>query len=473
MCGSSLVPTLPVTMSSTSPTRQQSHPWRREFRAVSRLAVPVVLVQVGTMVFGLVDQMMVGRLPSAEAAQRGLAAVQIGDTITWAVLLVGMGILMALDPLVSQAHGAGDVEGVAHHFETGVAFALLIAVPCSIVMWFGEPILTWFDQPPDVVPVASDYLRGVLWGNPAFLMFFAVRQTLQAMSIVRPLIVAIVLGNVLNAVANWVLVFGHLGFPELGVLGSAYATTFSRWVLFLGVLWAARERLQPYWNGLRLTSFPIRRDRRKLLVLGIPVAIHFGLEMWIFAYVSLLMGQLGERALAGHAIAIRLASLSFMFPLGVSFAAATRVGNAIGRGDMDGARRAADTCLLIGASIMLVSATAFAFLPEVLAHLFTDNANVVAMACTLLPVAAVFQVYDGTQVVASGILRGAADTHVPAVLALVGYWLLGLPLGLYLSEHSPSGARGLWWGLTVGLATVAILLSLRIRARFRSVIERV
>jgi MATE family multidrug resistance protein len=289
--------------------------------------------------------------------------------------------------------------------------------------------------------------------------------------VVRQAAVAIVLGNVANALGNWLLIFGHFGLPALGVRGSAYSTSICRTAMCLWLLFASRRALAPYWRGFTREAFDVDRLLR-LLRIGLPIGLHQSIEALLFIAVSLLMGRMGIVQLAGHQIAINMVSVSFMIPLGISGAAATRVGNAVGRQDMPGARRAAAACLLLGGGVMLFFSTLFAVIPEALARLYTQDPAVIAMTALLLPVAAVFQVFDGIQVVAAGVLRGVADTTLPAGIALLGFWLIGVPAGWYLAFNAGEGPRGLWWGLTAGLITVALLFVARIAHRFRGAIGR-
>jgi multidrug resistance protein, MATE family len=439
----------------------------QELRAAVRLATPVALVQLGLMLMGVVDTMMLGRLSA-----RALAAGALGHLATIPFLIFGSGTLAALDPLVAQAYGAGDARGIRDHLQRGVVLALGLAVPFCLALWDVGPLLRLLGQPPEVVADAALYARAVLWGLPGFLLFIAFRQTLQAMSIVRPAMVAIVLGNLTNVVANYGLIFGHFGLPALGVEGSAYATSICRTAMLAYLVWAGRRAIAPYWHGLTREAFRLAGHAR-LLRLGVPIGLHQSIELVVFVTVAVLMGRMGVAALAGHQIAINLASLSFMVPLGISGAAATRVGNAIGRGDLPAARRAAAVSLVLGGAVMLVFAALFGLFPEELARAYTADSAVIALAAALLPIAAVFQVFDGVQAVAAGILRGVADTTLPAALALVGFWVLGLPAGWYLAFPRGQGAPGLWWGLSLGLAVVAVLYLARVRAKLRRPVARV
>jgi MATE family multidrug resistance protein len=440
---------------------------RTELAAAARLAAPVALVQVGTMLMGVVDTMMLGHL-SAQA----LAAGALGHIVTFTCLMLGYGVLSALDPLVSQAYGARDVGAVGGHLQRGLVLAAVLTVPTVLALLDIDPILRALGQPAAVSLDAAAYTRGILWGILPYLVFVAFRQTLQAMGVVRQAAAAMVLGNVVNAVLNWMLIFGHLGAPALGVSGSALSTSVARWAMCIYLLVASRRSLAPYWRGFTAEAAVVR-PYLTMLRIGLPIALHNSVELMIFAVAALLIGRIGVAELAGHQIALNLASLSFMVPLGISGAAATRVGNAIGRGDMPGARRAAAACLLLGTGAMMVFAAVFATLPGPLARLYTMDPAVISVVAVLLPIAAVFQICDGIQVVSSGVLRGAADTTFTAAIALLGYWAIGLPVGWALAFRAGLGPAGLWWGITVGLTTVAVLLVMRIAVRFRREIVRV
>jgi MATE family multidrug resistance protein len=440
---------------------------QEELGAVVRLALPVVAVQLGLMFMGVVDTMMLGRVSAA-----ALAAGALGNSLSFSLLIGAVGILMAIDPLVSQAHGAEDRAAIGAHLERGLVLALVLAVPLSLLLWNVKTVLSHLGQPPALVAGATAFVRGIVPGVVPFLVFIVLRQMLQAMGIVRPAVVAMLVGNLVNFAGDYVLIFGHFGAPALGVAGSAYATAIGRWIMLATLILSARKALAPYFQGFTRHAFAWRAHGQHLQ-LGVPIGVHDSLELWVFATVALLMGRLGVHELAGHQIALNLAALSYMVPAGVAAAASTRVGNAIGRGDMPGARRAAAVCLVLGAGVMGLFGLLFALAPRLLAGLYSEDPRVLAMAATLLPVAGAFQVFDGVQVVGAGALRGAADTRFAAVVALVGYWVLGLPLGAYLAFRLGQGPRGLWWGLTLGLAFVAILLLARIVRRFRGQISRV
>jgi MATE family multidrug resistance protein len=439
----------------------------RELGPVVRLALPVVAVQLGLMFMGVVDTMMLGRVSA-----RALAAGALGDAVSFTLLVGAMGILMAIDPLVAQAHGAEDREAIAAHLERGLVLALALSVPLMLFFWNVRPFLTLLGEPAGLVEGGTAFIRGSVVGVVPFLLFVVLRQTIQAMDIVRPAVVAMLVGNLVNFLGDYVLIFGHFGVPALGVAGSAYATSIGRWIMLAALIFSSRKVLEPYFRGFTSNAFAWRAHGHQLK-LGMPIGAHHALELSIFTTVALLMGRLGVNELAGHQITLNLSAVSFMVPMGVGAAASTRVGNAIGRGDMPGARRAAVVCLGLGAGVMSLFGLLFALAPRFLASLYSADPGVLAVGAALIPIAAAFQVFDGVQVVGAGILRGSADTRVPAIVALVGYWILGLPLGVLLTFRLGWGPRGLWWGLTLGIVIVALLLLARIARRFRGNIARV
>ncbi|RMH18078.1 MAG: MATE family efflux transporter, partial [Gemmatimonadetes bacterium] len=389
---------------------RQMVPGRADLAAMARLAAPVAVVQVGLLFMGFVDTVMVGHVSQAD-----LAAVGLGNVYFFAAAVFGMGTLFALDPVVSQAYGAADREGIARAVQRGGVFAVLLTVGASALLVPAEAVLSALGQPTDVVPVAADYVRGLIPGVFAFYAFIALRQTLQAMGRVAPVVVVILAANVLNAVLNWVFIFGNLGVPPMGAVGSAWATTLARWAMVAGLLWAAWPLLRDLVRPLRRAAFEIRPLVR-LLRVGAPIGGQFFLEWGVFGVTGLLMGLLGTTELAAHQIALNLSALTFMIAVGATQAGSVLVGQAIGAEDPPRARRAAGAALLLGGGVMLVTGGVFLAAPGPLAGLYTDDLQVLALAVLLIPVAGVFQVFDGLQTVANGILRGTGDTTTPMVV---------------------------------------------------------
>ncbi|MFT5289846.1 MAG: MATE family multidrug resistance protein [Planctomycetota bacterium] len=442
--------------------------WRTELRAQMRLALPVVVIQLGLMSMGLVDTAFVGRFGVADQA-----AVQMAHGYAFLFLGFGMGVLSALDPLVSQAFGAKDEGGMRRAIQRATILALLLTVPIMVGVALTETVigLEFFGQPKSVVPIAGEYATISLLSVLPFLLFFVLKQALQAMHIMRPLVIAIIATNLLNVVLDWALVFGHLGFPAMGAPGSSWATVVSRWALMLSVLWVAWPQLRPY---LRHADAAARRPRPLLRMVGLgwPVGFSWTFEIGAFYAVLLMVGQFGEVWLAAHVVTMSISSASFMIPLGVSIAGSVRVGNAIGASDGEAMRRSARVALILGAGVMVIFAALFLIIPEPFARVFSDKPEVLAFAVVLIPLAGWFQVFDGTQVVCSGILRGAGDTRMPMFIQIFGFWGLGMPVAYWLGIHRDGGPSGLWWGLVAGLAIVALLQVWRVIARLSGEVRR-
>lgn len=441
-------------------------PDRAVLRALIQLAIPIVSVQVGLMFMGVVDSVMVGHISA-----RALAAVALGNLIFFAAGIFGMGVLLALDPIVAQAVGARDGVGIARGIQRGFIITIGLTFVLSAFFPLTERLLTALRQPEEVVPVAAMYVLRVMPSMLPVLGFVVVRQTLQAMGHLTPVVWTTVAANLLNAGLNWILIFGKLGMPALGVVGSAWATTISRWAMLIALLIVSWPLLRPYLHPRRDTFalVPIIR----MLKLGIPIGISHFVEYANFAGIALLMGLLGTTAMAAHQIAINIASLTFMVPMGIGAAASVLVGNAIGRQDTPDARRFAYAALVVGAGFMCVSALFMLTVPHLLAHIYTNDDAVLAIAVVLLPIAGLFQVFDGLQVVSAGVLRGAGDTRVPMVISLAGFWLVGMPISVYLGLFTPLAAAGLWWGFVAGLGAVAFFLVARIRRRFAGELRRI
>ena len=422
-----------------------------------RLAFPVVIIQVGMMSMGVVDTIMVGHLSA-----RALAAVALGNLYFFGLAVFAMGTLMVLDPIVAQAVGAGDEPAIARGIQRGVLLAGLLTVPAVGLLIVAEGFMTLARQPVEVVPMAAAYAVRLAPGILPFFVFIVFRQSLQAMRLTVPIVIAIVVANLANAALNWILIYGRYGAPAMGVEGSAWATTASRWLLALLLMVLVRRHLAPYLWPLRPEIWDLAPLGR-MLRLGVPIGCQYVLEFGAFAMVALMMGWLGETEMAGHQVAINLASLTFMVPLGTSDAASVLVGQAVGRRDSDGARGAAHSALLCGAGFMALTASVFLTMPGPLARLYTDDVPVVMLAAALIPLAGVFQVFDGLQAVGGGILRGLGETRVAMLVNLFGYWFLGLPVSYVLGFVLGLGPIGLWWGLVLGLAVVATVLLVRVR----------
>lgn len=425
-----------------------------EVRRLSRLAAPVIVTQVSTMLMGVVDTIMVGHV-SVEA----LGAASLGHIWIFGTIVFAMGVIFGIDPVVSQAHGSGNPRRMALGLQRGIVVGVLVSIPVAVLWALTEPALLLLRQEPNLADLARAYVVVQIPSIPVFLVFTALRQYLQGRGIVTPAMWVALVANLFNVVVNWALIFGHLGMPALGIVGAGIATALTRLFMLVCMLvivqrgrlldgaWIPWSRDALRWRGIR-----------EVLGYGAPVGVQLSLEAWAFQVATLMAGLLGQVALAAHTIALNLASLAFMVPLGIALGAVTRVGNLVGERRLLRAQLASWVAFAMGAGVMTVSAVVFTLLRWHLPRLYNEDVEVVALAAAVLPIAAAFQLFDGTQVVGGGILRGMGRTRPAAVFNLVGYYVLALPFAWLLGFRGHMGLQGVWWGLCLGLATVALLL---------------
>ena len=431
--------------------------WRSELAAMVSLAVPVVLSELGWMAQGVVDNIMVGRLGPA-----AIGAVALGNAVYYTPCLFGIGLLLGLDTLVSQAYGRRDHDECHRWLAQGVYLACIVTPPLMILiaaLSFGFPR---FGVIPEVAGLSGGYLRILNWGTLPLLLYGGTRRYLQGVGQVRVITLTYVLANLLNWAGDWVLIYGKLGFPALGVNGSAISTVIARVSMAVAMLAFAwryeRKRGHPlfaHWAGPQLERL------RKLVRLGAPAAGQIVLEVGAWNLSTFSAGYLTPVALATHTIALNYASVSYMVPLGVSAAAAVSVGHAVGAGDLGRARRAGWLALALGTGFMVCAGIVFLVAPQPLIQLYTRDPQVLALGPTLFSIAAAFQIFDGIQTVSTGALRGLGETRVPMVANLVGYWAMGLPLGFSLCFVLKWGIYGMWIGLTLSLIVIATTLLMR------------
>ncbi len=457
------------------PSQTASRSFGDELRQLLRLGAPIAVVQLGTTSLNFVDVAMLGRHDPAS-----LPAMAIGNTLSWTAMVFCMGALTGIEPLLSQALGARDRDAVPRLLGRGLLLAVVLAAPTALLLLPAATWLTLLAQPESLIPAAADYARLQALGVLPFLWYSVLRIFLSAHARLGPQLWTIALGNVLNAGLDWLLIFGHWGAPELGAKGAAIATVAVRWLMLGGLVWFGRHDLVPPLRlladrAMRRSAFALAPLWR-LLRLGAPIGGQFVLELGVFAATALLIGALDAAGgaagatgpgLTGHQVALQLASLSFMVPLGLGMAASVRVGWAVGRGDAVAVRRAAAAAVTLGALVMTGFMLLFLLLPDVLARQMTGHEPALAVAVALIPIAGVFQIGDGLQVVAIGCLRGLGDVRSPLLGNVVGFWVLGLPLGCWFAFGLGAGPAGLWWGLVIGLFAVAAMLLVVLRLRVR------
>lgn len=437
-------------------------PRREEFQALARLALPIILTNLGTQLMGTVDTMMVGRLGDAKL----LAAVLLANVWVYGTTMFAMGVVYGMDPIVTQAHGARDGERVGRALQSGTLVALAVSLVVGVLWTFSDRFLLAFDLDPQTARLAHGYTQAQIFSVPFFMVFVAMRQYLQGRGILAPTVWVIVLANLANVVFNWALIHGNLGFPAMGLKGAGIATGLTRVVMFGGLaaafLW--KGLLAGAWTRWSRSSF--RLDGvLDILRYGIPTGIQMSLEIWAFGYAAILAGKLGDVPAAAHAVVLNMAALTFMVPMGLSSAAVTRVGNLLGEGRVDRARTTTWVAFAKGGGMGAIFAVIFIGTGTLIPSAYTDARDVLALCATILPIAAAFQIFDAIQVVGCGVLRGMGKTLPAAWFNLVGYWVLALPLGSRMAFEGGLGLRGVWWGLAIALALVAV--SLLVYVRFR------
>jgi len=408
------------------------------------------------MSMAIVDTMMVGRLPNSAVA---MGAVSLGSAVFMVLALFGEGLLLGLDTLVAQAFGAGKREDCHRSLINGgylsVALTPLLAAP----IWLMPQFLRAIHVDPSVASETIPYTNALTVGLLPLLLYFAVRRCLQAMSMVRPVAFALVTANIINAVFNWLLIYGKWGFRPMGTVGSGWSTAIARVymaaVLIGYLLWYDRK----HRTDLLKTPVDIDLGRiKQLIALGMPAALQFTLESGVFAAVTALIARLGAVPLATHQIALNTVAFTYMVPLGISSAAAVRVGQALGRRDLQGARDAGGTAIFIGAAFMTLAGVVLLAAPRWIARIYTTDEVVIRNATILLAAGAAFQLFDGIQSVATGALRGTGDTRTPMLCHFTAYWIIGLPLGAWLCFRRGWGALGLWIGLSLALILIGVVL---------------
>ncbi len=421
-----------------------------------RLATPLVLAEIGWVSMGIVDTVMVGRLPNGTDA---IGATSLGNVLFYVVGVFGSGLLLGLDTLVAQSYGAGNVDDCHHSLLNSLYLVLGISPLMMALVWSLLPVLHTLGVSPAILQLARPYLRAVLWSAPPLMAYFAFRRYLQGMNLVRPVAFALISANLVNVFGNWVLIFGHLGLPAMGVEGSGWSTCIARAYMASALLsYILYYEWRHRWGLTRVALLPDPARLRRLLGLGLPAALHISLEVGVFGAATALAGTLGAIPLAAHQVALHTASLTFMVPLGISSAAAVRVGQALGRRDPTGAGRAGWTAVALGASFMAASGLVLLSVPRAIVRLYSGDGEVIALGAILLMMAAVFQLFDGIQGVTVGALRGTGDTRTAMLTHLFCDWGVGLPVAWYFCFRLRWGVVGLWVGLSVAMILAGIVL---------------
>jgi multidrug resistance protein, MATE family len=431
-----------------------------------QLAYPIIIGQLGIIMMGVVDSLMVGHLGAAP-----LAAASLGNSLAFIILIIGIGVSLAVTPLVAIAVGANKFEDCGVYFRQSLLVNCILSIIIAIIIYYGADFLQYFNQPDEVQFQAKSFIRIIGFSAIPLMIFQTYKQFIEGLSIMRPAMIIALLANIINAFGNWVLVFGKLGFPALGLDGSGWATFFSR--VFMAITMMSFVMNNKFFKRYDVSfhfksiNWPIIK---KILSLGLPSGFQYFFEVGAFSLAVVMVGWLGTKQQAAHQIAINLASISFMAVLGISAAGSIRVGNAVGQKDIAETRKAGFTASLMGASIMFFSGLIFILFRNYLPTLYVSDEVVISYASSLLIIAALFQLSDGVQAVGIGILRGLTDVKIPTAITFIAYWIVGLPVGYLLGFTLELGVQGVWIGLLLGLTTSAILLTLRFNSRSKQII---
>ena len=428
---------------------------RTHLKETISLATPVVIGQVGITMMGVVDSAMVGRVGDAP-----LAASSISQGFFFIITVIGLGIVYAITPLVAIAIGSADNETPAKVFRQGFWVSLITSIVLGTMIYFGVDLIRQLDQPKEVTELAISYTRILAFSLPPMLVFACYKQFIEGLSFTRPAMVITLLANLVNFVFNWVLIYGNLGAPSLGLDGAGIATLGSRIFMFAALAYFVHRNREFKRFGLKILPFRgLDQYGKEILRIGIPSGFQYFFEVGCFSAAAFMVGWIGKDDLASHQIAMNVAATTYLVCLGVSTAGTIRVGNALGAFDIAEVKRAGASALALGVGFMIFSGIMLIVFREEIPFLYTSDKEVVDIAPKLLLIAAFFQIFDGTQAVALGILRGIKEVRIPTVITFIAYWIIGLPSALLFGFPLGLGTEGIWYGLSISLVASSLMLN--------------
>ena len=437
------------------------HGFGTEAAALIKLGAPLIGAQLAQITIYCVDTAMAGHLST-----RDLAAVAIGGQIFGTVWVTAIGVLAAVSPAVAQLCGARRYHDVGSCVRQALWLSQIVALAAFVLLRMTAPLLRWLEIDPTLHSTTLGYVNAIAWGLPAVCAFQVLRSCSEGVSRTTPIFYISLAGLLSNIVGNYMFMYGTLGIPRLGAIGCGVASAIVMWLMLALMLLyvcsaAAFRPLQLFARG----DWPRGREMGRLAHLGVPIGLSLFMEGSLFAAVALLMGSLGQTVVAGHQIAINVAAITFMVPLGLAMAITVRVGQAVGRGTPAAARLAGGVGIALAGVFMALSAAVIATVPSWIAGVYTRDPAVKETAVSLLSLAAIFQISDGLQVAGAGALRGLKDTRIPMLITVTAYWLIGLPLGYTLGIAQGWGPRAIWFGIIAGLTVAAVLLNSRFYAQ--------
>ncbi len=430
------------------------------------LAYPVMIGQLGYIMMQVVDNMMVGGLGDAP-----LAAASLANGLFILILIIGIGISYAITPLVAISIGAGRNDDCEKFFKQSLIVNMIFSLLLLGLTFLCSNLFQFLDQPIQVYKLAISYSKILGYSIIPIMLFQTYKQFIEGLSITRPAMIITIIANVINAAINWILVYGHYGFPRLELNGSGWATFTSRLFMAIALILYVMKSSQfkKFDVALKISKMDFHVVK-KILSLGLPSAFQYIFEVGAFSFAIVMIGWLGTKQLAAHQIAINLASITYMATLGISSAGAIRVGVAVGKQNITEVRKAGFTAISLGAAIMFCCGIVFILFNKFLPTLYIKDQDVVNIASYLLIIAAIFQIFDGTQAVGIGVLRGLTDVKGPTIITFISYWIIALPIGYVLGFLFKLNVIGIWIGFLIGLMTSAILLTLRFNKKSRKLI---
>jgi len=431
------------------------------------LAYPVIIGQLGFIMMGVVDSIMVGELGAVP-----LAGASLGNSMFILIFIIGLGVSMSVTPLIAILVGAKRFQECGIYFRQSLIVNIVLGLILMSVVFFTSNLFEYLNQPLAVAEQASSYTKIIALSIMPAMLFHTYKQFIEGFSIMKPAMIIAIVANIINAFANWVFIYGNIGMPALGLNGAGWATFFSRvFMAFVIMLYVMNKEYFKQFDvnfHFKKINFPVIK---KILSIGLPSGFQYFFEVGAFSFAVIMIGWLGTNQLAAHQIAINLASITFMVVLGISAAGGIRVGNKVGKKDVVEVRKAGFTAVIMGASIMFTFGVIFIVLNEFLPTLYIDNEDVIRIASSLIVIAALFQISDGIQGVGIGVLRGLTDVKIPTLITFIAYWVLALPIGYLFGFVFHFGVEGVWVGLLLGLTASAAMLTIRFNIKSKQLVE--
>lgn len=426
------------------------------FKQIIKLSYPIIIGQIGIILMGVADIVMIGKLDATNLAAAGFA-----NSVYFLITILGIGTLTAVSPLVAKAKGASHSNETALLFRQGLWASVALSAGIGMILWVLTMNLHWFGQAVDVTTLTRSYLHTLNAGTFFMLLFTAAKQFSDGLSITKPSAIITIAGLLFNILWNWILIYGKFGFPALGLFGAGIATSLTRVLMALSmILYVFKNPIYKTWLHVKDKQFGLSLFKQ-IFIVGLPSGMQYFFEVGAFAGAAIMIGWFGKEQLAAHQIAINIASVTYMVATGFSAAGSILVGEAWGRKDKSDMMKAGRASLIMGFGFMVLMALVFAFGNELLVSFYTTDTAVAPMAANLLLIAALFQLSDGVQCVSLGILRGIADTKVPTIITIVAYWVIGIPSGWLMAKYANLSLNGIWFGLCAGLTFSAFMLSIR------------